>query len=282
MLANRLVIVTGANRGLGYALVDRLLQHKDKPRIILTSRNPALGEEACQQLLEKHQASKDRLIYQELDIDSSQSISEFTYWLFNNHKSFDILINNAALGNVRDIMMNKGYVMPPDEVSQTIQTNFYSTVDLTENLLPFLSETGKIIMQSSVVAKFSAQGKPIKEFLSNPNVTKENLFDKMKEFEEKAVKNEHTAMGFSKSIYSVTKAFLNAYTTHILKPQLKEGQTCFTVYPGWCKTNLGTEKAPMSAEQGTLSAMTALELDKKSSQNNNGGFFDEKGKLISY
>lgn len=282
MLTNKLVIVTGANKGIGFALVEKLLTHPNKPKIILTSRNPSLGEQAFQTLTTKHPTEKERLFYQELDIDSSSSIAEFSYWLYNTHQTYDILINNAGIGDVNDIMGAKGYVMPPEQVKRTIQTNFYSTVDFTESMLPFLSNEGKMVFESSIVGRFSFQGKPIKEFLSDSSLTKEKLFGKMKEFEEKAVNNEHVSAGFGKSVYGVSKAFLNAYVKWVLLPQLKEDQTCFSVYPGWCKTNLGTEKAPMTAEEGTYSTMRVLDMEKEESKKLNGGFFDEKGKTTSY
>jgi len=282
MLANKLVVITGANRGIGYALVEKLLQHKDKPRVVLTSRNPTAGEDARKTLVDKYPKEASRLTYQELDICSNISIREFTEWLYDHHKGLDVLINNAAVGDSRDIMMVKGYEMTTTDIAQAVQTNFFATVELTESLLPILSDEGKIVTMSSTVAKFGMQGKPIKEFLNDPNLTREKLFDKMAEFEEKAIRHEHAEAGFSKPIYNVTKAFINAYTKTVLAPQMKDGQSCFVVYPGWCKTSMGGDKALITAEQGTSSTMQILEFDKETSKKYNGGFFDEKGKNTSF
>jgi len=282
MLANKYVIVTGANKGIGFALVEKLLQHPDKPNVMLTSRNPILGKQAYETLLNKYPKEESRLDYSELDINSSSSIEDFRDWLADYRFKFDVLINNAAMGDARDIMMAKGYSMTADEIRKTVQTNFFSTVELTEALLPYLSPEGKIVTMSSLVARFGMQGKPINEFLSNPNVTKEQLFEKMKEFEELAVEGKHTEAGFSKAIYNVTKAFINAYTKSVLAPQMKDSQSCYVVYPGWCQTTMGGAQAPITAEQGTFSAMSVLEFDKETSKKNNGGFFDDKAKPIPY
>lgn len=282
MLANKYVIVTGANKGIGYALVEKLLQHPDKPIVMLTSRNPVLGKQAYETLLQKYPREESRLDYSELDINSESSIEDFRDWLADYRFKFDVLINNAALGDARDIMNAKGFSITPEEIRKTVKTNFFDTIKLTEALLPYLSPEGKIVTMSSLVARFNMQGKPINEFLSNPNVTKEKLIEKMKEFEELAVQGKHAEAGYSKAIYNVTKAFINAYTRSVLAPQMKNNQSCYVVYPGWCKTTMGGSQAPVTAEQGTFSAMSVLEFDKETSKKNNGGFFDDKAKSISF
>ena len=280
MIAKKLIIVTGANKGIGYALVEKLLQHKDKPNVIMTYS--ALGEEAYGNLVKKYPSEKDRLLTRELDLSSDTSISEFANWLHTTHQSFDVLINNAAVGDVNDIKKVKEFSLPPEQVKQFIQTNYHSTIKVTEALLPFLSDDGKIIMMSTFVAKLAMQGEATKDFLNDPNVTKDALDKKLTEFEEKAIKGEQEAAGFSKSVYSTTKAFLNAYTRFILPPKLKGNQTCFSLYPGWCKTSIGTQDAPMTPEQGTLSTLTVLDFDLETSQQNNTKLIDEKGNFTTY
>ena len=60
MNSNRkIILVTGANKGVGYGIVEILLEKKSNLRIILTSRNKILGKEAFNKLLKKFPYSKD-------------------------------------------------------------------------------------------------------------------------------------------------------------------------------------------------------------------------------
>ena len=43
MSSNKIVLVTGSNKGIGYGIIEALLKKKSNFRIILTSRNEQLG-----------------------------------------------------------------------------------------------------------------------------------------------------------------------------------------------------------------------------------------------
>ena len=64
----KILLMTGANRGIGYAVVEKLLEKKAKIRIIMTARNDELGQEAYKTLCEKYQEEVERFFYHQLDI----------------------------------------------------------------------------------------------------------------------------------------------------------------------------------------------------------------------
>jgi len=281
MLSSKLVVITGANRGIGKKIVETLLEHSQKPKVLLTARNEELGMEAFNELAKKYSEEKDRLYFHQLDITSNESTDKFVSWLSENFKTFDVLVNNAGTNDRQD--WDENWIMPNDTKKIIIDTNFYSTVSFTEKMLPYLSSDGKIIMISSNLAKLEFQGEPVRKFLQNSEMTLEDLLKEMKDFEEKAYKNEHIKAGYSKQIYHVTKAFLNAYTRWILPKKLKEGQTAFNVHPGWIKTRLGGyDAAPQPIEESVISTLRVFNLDHEESLKWNGKFIDEKGEPFEY
>jgi Dehydrogenases with different specificities (related to short-chain alcohol dehydrogenases) len=281
MSKQRLFLITGTNKGIGYGLVERLLSSEKNSLVLMTSRSVPRGKEAFTKLAQAYPQEKDRLIYQQLDISSKESVDNFLSWLRNSYGKVDFLINNAAVGD-RAQFENPNAPISPDKIEETMNVNFFSTVLFTEKMLPFLSDTGKIITLTTLLATLQYQKEPIRRFLSNPNITLEELFKKAEEFEELAYKGEHVAHGYSPRIYDVSKVLLNCYVRWILAKKMKESQGCFLVEPGWVKTEMGGSQAPMSVQEGTNSAWRAIHFDRDQTRKFNGKFIDSKGNELSF
>ncbi|KAK4359626.1 hypothetical protein RND71_021855 [Anisodus tanguticus] len=84
-------IVTGANKGIGFALVKRMAELG--LTVILTARDNTRGMKAIDSLnkLGLH------VYYHQLDVSDTFSIQAFTSWFANNFTALDILVNNAAI-----------------------------------------------------------------------------------------------------------------------------------------------------------------------------------------
>ena len=115
---SRTAIVTGANKGIGYAVVRHLaLQYPSSalsnngslPLLIyLTARDQGRGEEAVKSLQNDAQLKKTKALsqdgglstvkYKNLDISKDESIEEFATFLKKEHpEGIDVLINNAGI-----------------------------------------------------------------------------------------------------------------------------------------------------------------------------------------
>lgn len=277
-----LIVITGANRGIGFTILEQiLLNPSNKSNLLLTSRNPQFGQEALESLATKHPNAKSRLFYHQLDITSSSSITSFTKWLASEFGSLDILVNNAGIGSRKD-SEDINYRIPPEEARDTANTNFFGTVDLTHSLLPLLSPQGKVVMVSSNFGQLLHQGESARKFLEDPTLTKEKLYKEMENVVEYASKHKLPEMGYSKQIYNVTKAFLNAHVRWVLPQYLKDDQTCFACNPGWVRTRLGGSEAFLSVEEGTTSVMRVINADLKESKLLSGKYLDEKGEVDSF
>jgi short-subunit dehydrogenase len=135
------ILVTGASSGFGLLLANEL--HTRGYNVIGTSRNP-----------EKVQ-SKVPFKLLALDITEDDSIHSFGKKLFAEIKQLDVLINNAGFylsGLAEETTIEQG--------KQQLETNFWGTIKLTNELLPYLRKqrSGKIITVSSIMGLISLPG----------------------------------------------------------------------------------------------------------------------------
>lgn len=132
------ILVTGASSGFGLLIARKL--HETGHQVIGTSRNP-----------EKY---RDELPFKllALDIADDDSIESFGKSLFSHIKRLDVLINNAGYlvtGLAEETSIETG--------KQQFETNFWGTVKLTNELLPYfrMQRQGKIITVGSLLGMVS-------------------------------------------------------------------------------------------------------------------------------
>lgn len=87
-------IVTGANRGLGYATTSHLVR-LGASTVILAVRNVELGEQAKASLAKEHAGYKGEIKVWQLDLASFESVRAFTHKI-SQLDDLHILINNAG------------------------------------------------------------------------------------------------------------------------------------------------------------------------------------------
>jgi len=247
----RTIIVTGANKGIGYEIVKGLYSDQNSYSIILTSRNLELGQEAKNKIIESFPNSKNKIEVYQLEVNEPKSVEKFVTWIKDTIHKVDVLVNNAGYG----------YNKPSLEDSLlTLQTNYFSLVQLTEKLLPFLSEDGKIIQISSGAGNLKNQGEKIKEKLSDPNLTKESLTTIAEDLFENTKSRKVVDLGWNEQAYHNSKCLLNAYTRWVLPTLLKGNQQCYSCTPGYCRTDMTSPDATLSAEEGAQTAIFLVKL----------------------
>lgn len=132
----KVAIITGASKGIGWALSKALLRYGFE--VIGTSRSGIVPIEHKQ------------FHALQLDITNQESIKNFTESLKALDKQIDLLINNAGIGpDLRSPL--------PDETSfeQTFNVNVKGTVMLTESIIGFVKKGGMIINVSSKMGSIS-------------------------------------------------------------------------------------------------------------------------------
>lgn len=121
---SRVAAVTGANKGVGLAIVRQLaLNYPKSPLrsgpllIYLTARSPERGQEAVRTLNQDDQLKKAKCLaedggdttikYHAFDVSDSKSIRDFRSFLENEHPDgIDIVINNAGTFAYDEIRSN--------------------------------------------------------------------------------------------------------------------------------------------------------------------------------
>jgi NAD(P)-dependent dehydrogenase (short-subunit alcohol dehydrogenase family) len=93
----RRVLVTGANKGIGKAICERLLTEWKDTHVLLASRDLQRGEEAIQDLIVSvGQDCQDRLELIHLDTSSDESVAAAAEKLAGEGKLYGI-VNNAGV-----------------------------------------------------------------------------------------------------------------------------------------------------------------------------------------
>jgi len=119
-LNDKTALVTGANRGIGYALVNALLGRGVK-KIYAASRNksklPDFGD--------------DRVVPVQLDINDAAQIDKVA----EVAGDIDLLINNAGVAAFTSLLTG-----PRELLERDMQTNYYGTLDMVRAFVPVLED----------------------------------------------------------------------------------------------------------------------------------------------
>ena len=92
-LNNKVAIVTGGSRGIGYATVEAFL--REGAKVILTASSPASAQKAVDSLKEKYPEAVVEGISP--DLTSLASVQEAFNEVLKKHGRIDILVNNAGM-----------------------------------------------------------------------------------------------------------------------------------------------------------------------------------------
>ncbi len=215
----KVVLITGANKGLGKEIGRQLglLGYT----VVLTSRDRQAGVVAVKELM----AVGCDAYATRLDVTNPEDIVNLVDYLEKNFGKLDVLVNNAGISLEWD-----GEPTNSDKVRRTLEVNLIAPYAITESLVPLLSRSddARVIHQSSMLGSLG---------------TAENSWEQVK--------------GFMAVGYSTSKAGLNMLTLIQSKTLESKRIAVAAAHPGWVKTDLGTQAAPMEVDEG---ASTVVDL----------------------
>jgi NAD(P)-dependent dehydrogenase (short-subunit alcohol dehydrogenase family) len=149
----KVALVTGGNRGIGYELVKQLALKGFK--VILASRDPEMGHEAVQKLME----SNLDVSFVEMDVDNQESIRHAAITINEKYGRLDVLINNAGvyLDKNEEVL-----AMDPCILEKTMATNFFGVYHVIRSFIPLMEKQGygRIINVSSEYGAMSEMSYP--------------------------------------------------------------------------------------------------------------------------
>ncbi|KAJ9607558.1 hypothetical protein H2200_007636 [Cladophialophora chaetospira] len=148
-----LVLVSGANQGLGYETVKKLAAEQPNYHILLGSRNFENGKKAADAITGLAKGTSVEPI--QLDIGSDSSIAEAAKYVEEKYGRLDVLFNNAGISNVKDASFREQF----DGVLSTNVTGYACT---TEAFIPLLrkSSTPRLVFMSSGLGSLTCQLDP--------------------------------------------------------------------------------------------------------------------------
>ncbi|XP_024629273.2 (+)-neomenthol dehydrogenase [Medicago truncatula] len=279
-------VVTGANKGIGFAVCNQLASKGIT--VVLTARDEKRGLEAVEKL--KQLSLPGLVVFQQLDVIDHASIRSFVDFIKNQFGKLDILVNNAGIPGAQvdgealaaaKIVENGGQIDWSKIITQTyeqtelgIKTNYYGAKDLTEALIPFLqlSSSPKVVNVSASMGKLEKlpNGWP-KEVLSDVEELTEEKIDEvlnqfLKDFKEGSLENKGWPDN-NLSTYIISKVALNAYTRVVAR---KYPSICINVVcPGFVKTDSTYNTGYLTPDEGAESILRLALLSDGSS----GHFF---------
>ncbi|XP_069354690.1 retinol dehydrogenase 11-like [Maniola hyperantus] len=139
-LDGRTAIVTGGTSGIGLEIATDFA--KRGARVIIAGRFEKKGLEGCNHII-KESGNKE-VMFKLLDLSSVQSVRKFADEINKSEEKLYILVNNAG------VCMAEEYITE-DDMSFTMQTNYFGPFILTLLLIPLLKNTGRISEPSRIV-----------------------------------------------------------------------------------------------------------------------------------
>jgi len=263
----KVAVVTGSNKGIGFAVVRALCQ-KFEGNVYLTSRDAGRGEAAVEAL------KKEGLnpSFHVLDIGSKASVETLRDYMKEKYGGIDILVNNAAIAFKGDATEPFGV-----QATVTLKTNYWDTKQACEILFPILKSGARVVNVSSAAgylgcldrAPNQEKAQVLKKKLASDDLKVSDLDALMKEFEETANAGTHADYGWNNSTYITSKIGLSALSRiqhkELSKDTSRPDIVLNHIHPGYVDTDMTSHKGALSIDRGAESSVFAALLPANTS-----------------
>ncbi|KAK7880114.1 hypothetical protein WMY93_033216 [Mugilogobius chulae] len=250
----KVALVTGSNKGIGLAIV-RALCGQFEGDVYLTARDRARGEEAVKKL--NSEGLKPKFL--QLDITDVSSISR-------------------AAAFFRDTYSEDDPTPYGVKAQVTLQTNFFGTRDMLTHFMPLIKPGGTLCsprvpaaaaaetknpvsvlrpsgerVQSVELVSLNQCSEELKAQFRSEDITEDELVGLMRDFVQKAQAGQAKEHGWPQFTYGVSKIGLTTLSMIVARRTSKErphfGERCC---PGWVRTDMTSDKAPKSPDEGAV------------------------------
>ena len=240
---DKVAFITGANKGIGLETARGLGELGIA--VVIGSRDEAKGRAAAEALKAEGIEGVEAVRF---DVTKPEDHKKMARFLEDRYGKLDILVNNAGVA-LEDAEFgapggfNTTPTVKPEILRQVFETNFFAVVELTQVLLPLIrkSAAGRIVNLSSILGSLTLHADPKSDIYS------------MKSF-----------------AYDASKTALNAFTVHLAQALHGTPIKVNSAHPGWVKTDMGGQAAPMEVSEG---GKTSVQLATLPDDGPTGGFF---------
>jgi NAD(P)-dependent dehydrogenase (short-subunit alcohol dehydrogenase family) len=239
MAGKRQALVTGANKGIGFAIAKGL--GEAGMSVWMGARDAARGQEAVQKLLD--QGLDVRLL--EIDVVDDVSVQRAADTIATESGALHALVNNAG------IILDR--TRPPsqarmEDIKATFDVNLYGPIRVTQAFVPLLKAAGdaRVVMMGSGVGSLTLITDPTSIYSSV------NFLD-----------------------YTTSKVALSAVTVAFAKELEPFGIKVNVVEPGNVRTDLNDNEGMLTPDEG---AATVIKMATINDDGPTGGFFGSHGR----
>jgi NAD(P)-dependent dehydrogenase (short-subunit alcohol dehydrogenase family) len=238
--ANKLALITGANRGIGFEIARQLGKHG--LTVLVGARDDCRGARSAARLVADGIDARPVL----LDVTDAASIAAAAALIDEAYGVLDVLVNNAG------VRLDNGLepsAVPLEMLRATYETNVFGPVAVIQAFLPLLrrSPAGRIVNATSALASMALNQSPDFEFAAMKLLA-----------------------------YNSSKTALNAITVQFAHELRGTAIKVNAADPGYTATDFNGFRGTQTVEEGARAAVRLALLDGNGPT---GGFFDGKGPL---
>ncbi|MCK9923821.1 SDR family oxidoreductase [Frankia sp. AgPm24] len=206
-----IVLVTGANKGLGYETARRL--GEAGATVLLGTRDPERGRAATATLA----AAGIDARWVAVDVTSDEAVGKAAAEIDAEFGRLDVLVNNAGIIGARVPVPE----VRPEDFRSCYETNVFGPVRVTQAFLPLLARSGlpRIVMVSSGMGSLTVTTDP-----------------------------QRLESSIHSLVYPSSKAALNMITTQYSK--VLPGMKVNAADPGYTATDLNGRSGHQTVEEG--------------------------------
>lgn len=244
MTTVKTALITGANKGVGFATAKKLL--KLGYYVYIGSRDKNNGQQAVKQL---NELGLNNVDFIEMDVIDELSVKKAKVELEDKISSLNVLINNAGIGG--EYPQNASEISI-DNLQTVYETNFFGVVRVTQHFLELLkkSDEPRIVNVTSGLGSLTNH--------SDPNAPFYGFFKDMK-----------------MTAYCSSKTSLNAFTVFLADEFKDTPFKINSVSPGFAATSL-TNFSGTSPDEVIKAIVKYATLDQSGPT---GKFVGEEGEL---
>ena len=252
-IANALVVVTGANRGIGLEFCKQILAKSDGNSVVASCRDPSAATDLT--ALQKEMGAS-RLAIVALDVADEKSIEKWAESLASlepvkaHGGSISVVINNAGTTGTDGYSKWELQDMTADEMMHVYRINTVGPMLVTQQLvkrgLVGSSAEGPVSLVGNVTSKVGS------------------------------VDDNGSGKGYA---YRASKAALNIVNKSMSIDLADRGVWCQLLHPGWVRTRMTEGRGLIDADESAAGLIKAMEGEYGPI---NGCWYDYKGDEIPW
>ena len=222
-LQGRVALVTGANKGIGLEIARQLAAAG--ATALIGARDRERGERAAKALAADQLDAR----FIRIDVTEHSSIDQAASRIERDFGRLDILVNNAGIG-IDNAPPSR---LEMEVLRRTYETNFFGVFAVTQVMLPLLrkSDAARIVNISSGLGSLTQNSDPGYRYA-----------------------------GAKLLAYNSSKSALNALTIQFAHELRDTPIKVNSAHPGWVKTDMGGEQAPLEVDAGAKTSVLLATL----------------------